>query len=153
MTSQGTPQTSPSDPRLERKKDLELRLKMKHQDLARMQDRIFASHLEILNLECRKGNQEHNKNSHDRREVTEHCSESDSEWSSSSEDEFGGNAMEMEMVVEDHSQFEVVEEQSPQSKEKPHVGVGLEEKAVDNKKRRSFWRKEGSRWSRQIYHC
>lgn len=85
MTTQTTPQTSPgNDPSVERKKALELKLKLKKEALASMQERVFATQQEIQKLKSKKENRQlYKRVSQDTREeaVLGEISDSGSEWS------------------------------------------------------------------------
>lgn len=95
-TSQTTPQTSPNgtpiSSRIDRKKALELKLQRKMEALANMQERIFETQLEILELQGRKEGQvvkkkkDHHGSPQDTRmEVGEVVSDdTGSEWSDES---------------------------------------------------------------------
>ena len=76
-----TPQTSPKDPRKERKKELEFELKLKKAALANMQATVFSKEQQILKLQIKK---RISGVSQDSREVDE-VSDSGSDWSDEEE--------------------------------------------------------------------
>lgn len=76
-----TPQTSPKDPRKERKKKLEFELKLKKAALANMQATVFSKEQQILKLQSKK---RISRVSQYTREVDE-VSDSGSDWSGEEE--------------------------------------------------------------------
>ena len=87
MTTQTTPQSSPNDPSVEKKKALEQKLKLKKEALAKLQAKIFNSQLEIMKLESQKETlPQHRVRFKDTEKVFE-ISDSGSEWGSDDDDE------------------------------------------------------------------
>ncbi|CAJ1966511.1 unnamed protein product [Cylindrotheca closterium] len=81
-TPEVTPETSPNDTssRIERMKTLEEKLKLKKAALANMQERVFSTQLEILELQDRKEGRVHKLDSQDTRAVGEVSVDTGSDW-------------------------------------------------------------------------